>query len=722
DGVRRANRAMPTLLAQQSLASDIADNDNALLSAQSDHKVALAAQAELKERHGQLAEQRRKRIEMDKHCDALTRRQDRLVRRQGLVETLKSASQELQDCGERHKLANMTLSKIQKELDELQSVQQQRDELAPQVDQARAKLTAVQKLNDAVGLIETFYDQIQPTYQATEQSDATKKGTHQQRIVEAEMQVGSERNRRAALSLAEQLQDNQPCPVCGSVEHPHLAVADGQSAEQLSRLEALEQHLQARREALVEFERACAALKGTYTLQLKQAEASVELLNQSGFNSPDQWRQVLAQHNASLSELERKAADLSVLLQRRARTMTAHREAKAALQSAQAARYQAQAVHVHKQTQLDELQAADEKIEDLDAAELQLRQQLQSLKAELTVLDAHIKQTDSQWQACQATLAAANSQLADAKRRAKELLERFEKATTALNQALLEHQFADPDALRSAGCSPEREQRLDSQVRDWTQDVHRVQSRLEELNGHIGQQNQPDMSALEQTLAVANNQDTAATTAHALAQEQLGRFDKNRVAYDAAYAEVARRVAGLKGLLVLSEQLNADNSRNLTFSDWILGWWLERVLDSANIRLMRLSEDRYRLRRRWDVSDRRSRAGLDLDVMDAHTGDPRDVRTLSGGEKFLASISLALGLADVIQSHSGGMEMDTLFIDEGFGSLSDEYRDQVLQVLDELRGTRQVGLITHVADVKSFIPCQLQVSTSASGSTIDVVN
>jgi exonuclease SbcC len=146
------------------------------------------------------------------------------------------------------------------------------------------------------------------------------------------------------------------------------------------------------------------------------------------------------------------------------------------------------------------------------------------------------------------------------------------------------------------------------------------------------------------------------------------------------------------------------------------------VLQSANLRLQVMSRGRYALRRAEGTEDRRRKAGLDLDVLDSHTDRPRSVRTLSGGEGFLAALSLALGVVDVVQAYAGGIRIDTLFIDEGFGSLDPEALDAALQALVDLQSSgRLVGVISHVAEMKDRIPARLAVTRTAVGSRADFV-
>jgi exonuclease SbcC len=150
--------------------------------------------------------------------------------------------------------------------------------------------------------------------------------------------------------------------------------------------------------------------------------------------------------------------------------------------------------------------------------------------------------------------------------------------------------------------------------------------------------------------------------------------------------------------------------------------YLDRVLARANTRLMRMSGGQYELRRRTAADDLRQKSGLELDVVDHYNGSARDVRTLSGGEQFKASLSLALGMSDEVQSSAGGVRLDPLFIDEGFGTLDEDSLASAIDVLASLsEGSRLVGVISHVQQLKERIDRQIVVTkTRAGGSRVEI--
>lgn len=186
-----------------------------------------------------------------------------------------------------------------------------------------------------------------------------------------------------------------------------------------------------------------------------------------------------------------------------------------------------------------------------------------------------------------------------------------------------------------------------------------------------------------------------------------GRGPRDRAALLAAVADAA------KG--------GGDNTYRMSLNSYVLAARLEQVAVAASERLIGMSDGRYTLQHTDAKAARGAKSGLGLEVVDEWTGQRRDTATLSGGESFMASLALALGLADVVQHESGGVDIETLFVDEGFGSLDEQALEQVMDALESLRdGGRVVGLVSHVAEMKQRIGTQLQVVKGRSGSTLHI--
>ena len=157
----------------------------------------------------------------------------------------------------------------------------------------------------------------------------------------------------------------------------------------------------------------------------------------------------------------------------------------------------------------------------------------------------------------------------------------------------------------------------------------------------------------------------------------------------------------------------------MRLQSFVLAARLEQVAEVASRRLLDMSGGRYTFLHSDAIGRHGARGGLGLDVFDEYTGVRRPTKTLSGGESFMASLALALGLADVVTAESGGVQLDTLFVDEGFGTLDPQALDAVMTVLDELRrGGRTVGVISHVEELRTRIPSRLQIIASREGSRL----
>ncbi|MGW7290354.1 SbcC/MukB-like Walker B domain-containing protein, partial [Streptomyces sp. NPDC054847] len=199
---------------------------------------------------------------------------------------------------------------------------------------------------------------------------------------------------------------------------------------------------------------------------------------------------------------------------------------------------------------------------------------------------------------------------------------------------------------------------------------------------------------------------------------QLDRLSRQATAETLALRPLREEYDLVARLASLTAGTSADNERKMRLESYVLAARLEQVAAAATVRLQRMSSGRYTLIHS-DARTGGKRAGLGLRVVDAWTGRERDTATLSGGETFFASLALALGLADVVTDEAGGMRLDTLFIDEGFGSLDDQTLDEVLDVLDSLRERdRSVGIVSHVGDLRRRIPAQLEVVKDRGGSAV----
>jgi len=284
--------------------------------------------------------------------------------------------------------------------------------------------------------------------------------------------------------------------------------------------------------------------------------------------------------------------------------------------------------------------------------------------------------------------------------------------------------FATLELARAAVLAPAEQEAAEAGVRAWDERLSALRAAAEapELAsldaGRSGEAHAAVQRAASD-LAIARAAADKAKVELAGSQDRgerlARRLDEVRDAQDRAQAltEATAPVIYLAGLAK-----GTEGHRRVALTTYVLRHWFEQVVAAANVRLAVMSSGRYELRRSDEGASRRQRTGLTLMVVDRHTGEERSPRSLSGGETFYTSLALALGLADVVKAEAGGVDLETLFIDEGFGSLDEQTLDQVLGVIDDLRDRgRAVGIVSHVADLKDRVTERLEIRRLPDGSS-----
>ena len=294
----------------------------------------------------------------------------------------------------------------------------------------------------------------------------------------------------------------------------------------------------------------------------------------------------------------------------------------------------------------------------------------------------------------------------------------FEADREAYKAALDQSPFPDQHTFVAAHKALASKPLWQEQVDRYRQQADSLQGELKILADQLKDKTPPDLAPLQEAVRqTGSTAHTLATRTGAL-QETLRREETALKQLEKLEKELDRLQEAYGPIGLLASTAKGDNSRKLTFSSFVLQAVLDDVLQPANLRLGKISQGRYSLYRSQDIVDARKEQGLGLEIMDAFTGQARAVTTLSGGEIFFTSLSLALGLSDVLESYAGGLHLDTILVDEGFGSLDPETLDSAISALLELqKGGRLVGIISHVAELKERISAQLEIIPTNQGST-----
>lgn len=489
-----------------------------------------------------------------------------------------------------------------------------------------------------------------------------------------------------AAELAAHLTDGEPCAVCGATEHP----APARKAVGHVDRETEDRALAASRQA-----------EEQHTADERRLGEVREALAAATAEAGDTPTARLA---AEADHLEREYArarrDASALHAAQQELRRAEREREQRLADRQQAAVRAASRLTRRET-LEREQAL------LEAEVEQARGGLGSVAARAAQLER---------------LAARLTEAADAVRAAEDAAQRLKAADARLADAAYRAGFDTPGAAAAALLDPAAHRELQHRLDAWQQEEAAVRAVLAEPGTTAAAQLPPaDQAGAERAAAAAERRLREAGSARDAAARCCAELDR----LSARAAEAVRRLAPLRAehdrvarLAALTAGTSADNERRMRLESYVLAARLEQVAAAATVRLQRMSSGRYTLVHSADRTGR-GRSGLGLHVVDAWTGRERDTATLSGGETFFASLALALGLADVVTEEAGGVRLDTLFIDEGFGSLDDQTLDEVLDVLDGLRERdRSVGIVSHVADLRRRVHAQLEVVKGRSGSSL----
>ena len=312
----------------------------------------------------------------------------------------------------------------------------------------------------------------------------------------------------------------------------------------------------------------------------------------------------------------------------------------------------------------------------------------------------------------------------------RQRLDELEKAAEALEQAFREKLkaagFADERAYQLAKMPDRARLQAENALREYGEQKKSLADQASGLREKLSGQRRADLTALEGQRRERADQKDAAERAEAAMMKKLAVHEDALRELRQARSQQKRREghwAVVRDLYTCCAGIAAGNRRaKLTFEAYVQQYYFKQVVSAANKRLTVLTDGVFTLRCKEEARDRVRQSGLDLDVLDRATGQWRDVSTLSGGESFLASLALALGLSDVVQAQSGAIRMDAMFIDEGFGTLDENALRNSLQVLSTLAdGKRLIGIISHVRELEERIDRQIVVKKTLRGSQIEVI-
>ena len=516
---------------------------------------------------------------------------------------------------------------------------------------------------------------------------------------------------QASSLLARELKDGEPCAVCGSVEHPAPAqIAEGEQLVERADLDAAKEredkaHKQARTHELAK-DRATKAHQEA-SEALAAARTQYETLAAQGECDVEQTAAQLQQAQTRLAQAQSRVTARDGVLVKVERVRVDLQKAQEALRTIEGAAVEAQTRH-------------------RDAAARCEAAAAQLAPARAAVGFAQRVEAVEGYRAAHQRLARAVLLLGQAR-------ERHALAAAQAQRLLGESAFESAELMQAAVRTPERVDALEQAVAAYELEHARLlegfgREAIVAVAARVaaGEQAPDDLQGVREQVEQLRAAVHRLTLREGERESLLRSLQALRGEYAAFRAKTAQRYDRAQMLANLAAAARGDTlggyEHQVDLVSYVLGAEFERILHSASLHLDRMSEGRYGM----VFSDHRAKGsrsggGLNLEITDTWTGEPREASSLSGGESFLASLSLALGLAEVVQANNGGIELDTLFIDEGFGTLDAETLDMVMGTIESLRDSgRTIGLISHVEEMKNRIPAQIVVEKGQNGSSVRV--
>jgi exonuclease SbcC len=567
-----------------------------------------------------------------------------------------------------------TRSGLQARIDSAQEAAARAEQLAVQRDPGRRRLAAARQRDQFAGDTDDAQRQVLASAERAVEARAHWLDLKEQRLNDI------------AAELAAGLTDGEPCAVCGATEHPAPARKSAGHVDRRAEERALAA-LQHAEEQRAEAERRLGLVR----------EALAAATAEAGDTPTDQLADEVAELER-LHEETRKAASWLHPANEELRRAEQEHERRTTIQQEAALRAASRVT----------------RREILDGERASLEEELADARGAAASVAVRAAQLERQ--------AALLTDAADTARAAEDTAQHLKDADARLADAAFRAGFDTPQAAAAALLDDAAHRELQRRLDAWQSEEAAVRAVLAETETAAAAQQAPaDLEAAERAAALADRRTRDAASARDAADRRCAELDR----LSARSAAGARQLAPLREeydrvarLAALTAGTSADNERKMRLESYVLAARLEQVAAAATVRLRRMSSGRYTLVHSADRAGR-GRSGLGLHVVDAWTGRERDTATLSGGETFFASLALALGLADVVTDEAGGVRLDTLFIDEGFGSLDDQTLDEVLDVLDSLRERdRSVGIVSHVADLRRRIHAQLEVVKGRAGSAV----
>ena len=532
--------------------------------------------------------------------------------------------------------------------------------------------------------------------------------------------------------LASKLQENEPCPVCGSTNHPNKAtIKENLKIPTKEELKVAKENLDKLEKENLEKINNLTTLNSNKTTYLEQVNNHLSMLSATlnidkTFNSEtakvvknlgtelksviDKLKDELLKVIDKISLKEKIEKELNLIT-------TTINEREHSLIKLEECEKNYTTELTQNITKIDEYKKEiPENITDLKT----LNNLIEVKTKELNISKEKLAKLRLENENLAKKLEGENSTSKEINKSIEELKLEIANNQTNFNEAIKEQGFDNIEDYENAKLKISMVEVLEKEVENYNSELKLTKAKREDIVNKTKDIVFMDITTIDEEIrSIQNNKKELESKLRELHAIIVGNKTilKNVENLNIEFKEIEEEY---KVLGELADLANGKKAPYISFERYILASYFEDIIEAANIRLEKMTGDRFSLIRKTSKSKGAGQKGLELEIYDNYTDSSRDVSSLSGGESFKASLSLALGLSDIVQSNAGGVSLDTMFVDEGFGTLDPQSLDNAIDSLLELqRGGRLVGIISHVEELKERIDAKLEVTSTSKGSKVE---
>lgn len=594
--------------------------------------------------------------------------------------------------------------RLTRQIDTRAAIEGKRYELLVEQNRAEKILAELKEKEQQARAIQSWQKQQQKILAELERKQQQEK--EQARIVQQKLEIV--RKEQAAV-LALKLVDGEACPVCGAHDHPHPATFHeaNEEANALEKEQAKLETFQEQRQYLEE--------------QNRQLEWQMEQGEPLDLHELESWQKRAEELQTFLTEQKQAKQEMDVALEEK--TQLIEENAKKTQQKERLSE-ELSSLQMEKENKERKRYVTETEIGLLEQAipeNLRNEETFFAMKNKIKqALDRHLESEKR----VQEELSKQNEQVVSAETGLKnqhayeeQLKEEQAQEAKRFKRELSKREFTDFASFEEALLSENEQETIEKEVKTYEDERLVVKERILQLERKLKEVEKPDLERIQQGFEVVKQERLEKEQTAAETRENKRFISEQKQAFMETKSKLEQLAADYADVGLLADTTHGKNELRLTFERYVLATFLDTIIYHANARLLKMTSGRFELKRKLERAKGNTQSGLELEVFDAYTGASRHVKTLSGGESFKTSLALALALAEVVQEMAGGVSLDTMFIDEGFGTLDPESLEMAIECLIETQENgRLVGIISHVPELKERIPARLEVTATNDGS------